>query len=167
MRLISYCLKQSLFFNLLTIFIMICGIVAIFSTRREAFPHVVMDVMTITTPYPGSSPKEIEKLITIPIERALKEVDGIDKIHSVSIEGRGSVIATIDEDLSRADKEKVKTDIQRAIDRLDVLPEDVDKPIVQEVRTHQMAIIEINLSLLEMFLLRILQKIFTIIYKFA
>ena len=104
-----------------------------------------MDIMIISTPYPGSSPKEVEKLITIPVERSIKEVFGIDEVHSVSIEGRSSVVVVIDEDLSAKDTEKCKTDIQRAIDRIEDLPDNVDKPNVHEVRAHQMRLIEINL----------------------
>src|SRR3989344_3320550 len=145
-KILEYFLKQSLFLNLLTLFIFVSGTLVLFTIQREAFPLVAMDIMTISTPYPGSSPKEVEKLVTIPIERALKEVDGIDKLHSVSIEGRSTVIAVIFEDLSKREKEKVKTDIQRAIDRVEDLPKEVEKPSVQEIKTHQLSTIEVNLS---------------------
>lgn len=146
MKFIEYCLKQSLFFNLLTAFIFLTGIITVFTIQKEAFPLVAMDVMTITGIYPGSSPLEVEKLVTIPIERTLKEVDGIDKLHSISLEGRSTVIATIFEDLTKNQKEKIKTDIQRAIDRIEDLPRDVEKPFVQDIRTHQISTIEVNLS---------------------
>ena len=143
---LEYFLKQSLFLNLFTLFIFLSGTIVLFTIQREAFPLVAMDIMTISTLYPGSSPKEVEKLVTIPVERALKEVDGIDTLHSVSIEGRSTVIAVIFEDLSKREKEKVKTDIQRAIDRIEDLPKDVEKPTVQEIKTHQLSTIEVNLS---------------------
>ncbi len=146
MKFINYCLRQSLFLNLLTAFIFITGIYVTLNTQKEAFPLVAMDIMTIVTPYPGSAPEEIEKLVTIPVERSLKEVDGIDKLHSTSIEGRSVVIAEIFEDLSKRDKEKVKTDVQRAIDRIEDLPKDCEKPTVNEIKTRQMSTIEINLS---------------------
>src|SRR3989338_786175 len=143
---LEYLLKQSLFLNLLTLFIFLAGTIALFTIQREAFPLVAMDVVTISTLYPGSSPKEVEKLVTIPVERALKEVDGIDKLHSVSIEGRSTVIAVIFEDLPKREKEKVKTDIQRSIDRIEDLPKEVEKPSVHEIKTHQLSTIEVNLS---------------------
>ena len=146
MKFINYCLKQSLFLNLLTAFIFICGIYVAFTIQKEAFPLVAMDVVTVTTAYPGSSPPEVEKLVTIPVERALKEVDGIEKLHSSSIEGRSVVIATLFEDLPQKEKDQVKTDIQRAIDRIDDLPADAEKPQVQDIRTRHISTIEINLS---------------------
>ncbi|OGQ33849.1 MAG: hypothetical protein A3A72_06500, partial [Deltaproteobacteria bacterium RIFCSPLOWO2_01_FULL_38_9] len=88
----------------------------------------------------------VEKLVTIPVERALKEVDGIEKLHSSSIEGRSVVIATLFEDLPQKEKDQVKTDIQRAIDRIDDLPADAEKPQVQDIRTRHISTIEINLS---------------------
>src|SRR3989338_7009816 len=143
---LEYFLKQSLFLNLFTLFIFLSGTIVLFTIQIEAFPLVAMDIMTISTLYPGSSPKEVEKLVTIPVERALKEVDGIDKLHSVSIEGRSTVIAVIFEDLSKREKEKVKTDIQRAIDRIEDLPKEVEKPTVHEIKTHQLSTIKVNLS---------------------
>ncbi|MEK7790187.1 MAG: efflux RND transporter permease subunit, partial [Deltaproteobacteria bacterium] len=78
-KIISFCIERSLFFNLLSLFILICGILSLFSLQREAIPLITMDVMTATTVYPGSSAREVEKLITSPVEKAIKEVDGIDK----------------------------------------------------------------------------------------
>ncbi|MBI4040507.1 MAG: efflux RND transporter permease subunit [Deltaproteobacteria bacterium] len=132
--------------NLLTVLIFMGGIYAMVTMQREAFPHVTMDIMVVSASYPGTSPKEVEKLITIPLERALKEVDGIEKIHSVSIEGRSSIVVEIDENLSSLQVEKTKTDIQRAIDRTEDLPSDLEKPIAQEVRSHQMPTLDISLT---------------------
>lgn len=145
-RIVSFCIQHSLFFNLLSAFIFICGLVSLLSLQREAFPLVTMDIMAITVTYPGSSPKEVEKLITLPVEKAVKEVDGIDKIYSVSLEGSSLTIITIAEDLSKADKEQVKTDIQRAIDRIQDLPDDAERPVTREMKTHEMPAVEVNLS---------------------
>ncbi|MEK7791046.1 MAG: efflux RND transporter permease subunit, partial [Deltaproteobacteria bacterium] len=68
------------------------------------------------------------------------------KIYSISLEGKSLAIVTLDDDLFKNEKEKIKTDIQRAIDRIDDLPKDAEKPVVEEIRTHDQPLIEISLS---------------------
>src|SRR5204863_6754613 len=41
----------------------------------------------LTTIYPGVSPQEIEKVLTIKIEEAVRDVEGVDKVDSTVIEG--------------------------------------------------------------------------------
>ena len=55
------------------------GIVSAFNLKRETFPNVNFDTVIITTAYPGSSAEDVEKLVTISIERQLKGVE--DKRH--------------------------------------------------------------------------------------
>ncbi len=141
----EFSIKNTLLINLVTAFIIVFGIVSIFNMQREVYPRFSFDLVMITTPYPGSSPEEIEKLITIPIEKEIKQVDELDEIHSVSTEGMSLITVKIDEDAKN--KEKIVNDIQRAVDRTDDLPSDlIDKPQVAEVKTQDIPIIEVSLS---------------------
>ncbi|MBI2608085.1 MAG: efflux RND transporter permease subunit [Deltaproteobacteria bacterium] len=144
MKFIQFFLSKSLLVNLLSVFIIIAGGYSFFTMKREAFPHVYLDIMRVETIYSGASPKEVEKLVTIPLEDAVKEVDGVKEIKSLSAEGFSLLVITIDEDAKN--KEKIKNDIQRAIDRVTDLPEEVEDPNVREVSTSQTPVIEIALS---------------------
>ncbi|MFN9067944.1 MAG: efflux RND transporter permease subunit, partial [Bdellovibrionales bacterium] len=87
-RLIKFFINNALFADLVSLFIIIIGIFSLTQIRRDAFPNISFDVITISTLYPGASAEEMEKLITNPIEQDLKEVDGIKKLDSSSTEGR-------------------------------------------------------------------------------
>ena len=55
--------------------ILILGFSAYTSLPREAAPDITIPVVIVTTVYPGVSPEDIETLVTVPMERKLKEVN--------------------------------------------------------------------------------------------
>ena len=59
MKLIEFSVKHSLFVNLLSVFLVVAGIVSLFSLKREAFPNVSYDMVTVSTVYRGASADEI------------------------------------------------------------------------------------------------------------
>ncbi len=115
-----------------------------FQMRREAFPPVDYDIVTVTAVYPGAPTEDVEKFVTIPLEKEIKSVSGIEKFTSTSDEGLSQIGVYIDPQVY--DKDKVITDIQRAVDRMTNLPKEVDDPEVFELATREFPILEISLS---------------------
>jgi len=145
MSLPRFSVNQSLFVNLISIIILIIGLLVILGMNREVFPNVTFDMVTVTTVYPGATPLDVEKLITVPIEKEIKEVDGIKEVKSSSSDGISLLIIKIDPD--ERDKQKVIRDIQSAVDRVKDLPADINEdPVVEEVTSKQYPIIEVSLS---------------------
>lgn len=144
MSLPRFSVNQSLFINLVSVIIIIIGIIVLMGMNREIFPNVAFDVVSITANYTGATPSDVEKLITVPIEKEIKEVDGIKEINSTSATSVSMVYVKIDPD--EPDKQKVIRDIQSAVDRVKDLPKDVDDPIVTEITSKQYPIIEVSLS---------------------
>lgn len=145
MKIAEFSVRHSLFVNLVSVFLIIAGLVSAFQLRREAFPEVSFDMVNIYTPYRGGSPEEVEKLVTTPLEKELKEVDDIEEIKSSSNEGISTIILKIDPDTR--DKDKVVNDIQKAVDRVTDFPEGVDKrPEVIEITSKHIPVIKVSLS---------------------
>lgn len=147
MKISEFSVKHSLLINLISVFILIAGFYTLFvyKIRREAFPEVSYDIVVITTTYPGAAPREIEKLVTVPIEKELKGVDGIEDMKSTSIENMSNILINISQDVR--DKDKVVDDIQKAVDRVRNLPKGVDDdPRVTEITSGEIPIIEVALS---------------------
>lgn len=142
----EFSVKNPLLINAFSVIFLISGIYAVFfMLNREAFPNINFDVVTVTTTYPGSTPEEIEKLITIPIEKELKQVDDIDEISSVSAEGMSVITLKLEE--TAKNKNQIVNDIQRAVEKVEDLPDDLpDKPIVTELRTKDAPVIEVSLT---------------------
>ena len=144
MSLPKFSVNQSLFVNLVSIILVIVGLMVVFSLNREVFPNVNFDIVSISAVYPGATPSDVEKSITVPIEKELREVDGVKEINSASAVGVAAIYAEIDPD--EKDKPKVVRDLQSALDRVKDLPRDVDDPILTEISNKTYPIIEVSLS---------------------
>ena len=145
MSLPRFSVNQSLFVNLVSVIIIIIGLVVLFGMNREIFPNVDFDILSISTAYPGATPLDIEKLISVPIEKEIKEVDGIKEITSSSVAGVSFITVKIDPDNS--DKKKVINDVKSAVDRVKDLPKDItEDPVVTEVNSKLYPAIEVSLS---------------------
>ncbi len=120
MNIAKFSVKNSLLVNLLSVLLIIAGLFALSQLNREAFPVFSFDIVLVATVYPGSPAPEIEKLITIPLEKELKGVDGIDEMYSESQENSSVIVIQMDPDSKKPDK--IIRDIQRAVDRVKDLP---------------------------------------------
>ncbi len=141
---VEYFLSKSLFVNLLTFLILLVGGFTAANMNREAFPNINFDIVSVTSIYIGAAPADVEKLVTKPLEDAIKEVDGIKEFRSASLENRSGIIITIDPNVKNT--QKVVDDIKSAIDRVQDLPDNVEDPIVTEITTARQPVIEVHLT---------------------
>ncbi|NNK80520.1 MAG: efflux RND transporter permease subunit, partial [Flavobacteriales bacterium] len=107
---------------LVTLIIIIAGVSSYISMPKEAFPEIVTPEIYISTPYPGNSPSDIEKLITRPFEKELKSISGIDEITSTSVQGYSSVRVLFDFSVP------VEEALRRVKDKIDIAKADPDFP---------------------------------------
>jgi len=134
-KIIGYFIKNSLFANLLTIFVVIVGLLSILNVRRAAYRSVDFKEVHIYTEYPGASPKDVEINVTKPIEDKIKELTGIENYISSSVENFSSIKIKIDLEVN--DYEKVKSDIRRAVDNVTNLPLSCKQPEVVEIKENE------------------------------
>jgi multidrug efflux pump subunit AcrB len=132
--------------NVFTAGVILLGLSALTVIQRDNFPSVDFEEMTITTRYPGASPQDVELNVTNKIEEELKEVDGIEKFTSFSMENISIVHVRLDPDAK--DKKKAKTDVRDAVSRATELPPEVDEaPLVEELTTATgIPVIEIGIT---------------------
>lgn len=127
MRLIRLFVNNPVAANMLMIVILGGGLVASFFVPREMFPEFDRDRITITVPYPGAAPEDIERGICLKIEDQLGELEGVDEIYSTSREGMGTVRLDL---YTSADPRKVLDDVKSEVDKID-FPENAEDSIVQ------------------------------------
>jgi len=90
----------------------IIGISSYFALPREDFPEVVETKIYVSTPYPGNTAEDIERLITDPLEDRLKNVSNVTDITSTSQEDYSIITVEFDEDISvEQAKQKVKDEV--------------------------------------------------------
>lgn len=130
---------------ILSIFISIAGIFSYNALPKEQFPDIVIPTIIVQTVYPGSSPKDIENLITKPLEKKIKSVSGVKKLKSNSIQDFSIITVEFDTDVKVDQaKQKVKDQVDKAKSDL---PSDLKTdPIVQEINFSDMPVLYINIS---------------------
>ncbi len=70
---------------LILIVISLCmGIAAVLITPREEEPQIVVPLADVFVQAPGASPREVEKLVSTPLERLLWQVEGVEYVYSIS-----------------------------------------------------------------------------------
>ena len=145
MKIAEFSVKNSLFVNLFSFVVVVAGIVTYASMRKEAFPPVAYDQAIVTTYFRGASPEDVERLVTIPLENELKDVDDIEKIVSSSNEGASTIVLQYSDDAT--DKNELFDDIQKAVDRVTDLPDGVeDRPYLFEVEMEDVPVIQVSIS---------------------
>jgi multidrug efflux pump subunit AcrB len=118
--------------NLLMLLILTGGILNLLTSKTELFPDISVEIITITVPYLGASPAEVEQGVCLRVEEAVAGIEGIKRLRSTAAEGAGTVIAELEEG---ADNQKVLDDITAAVDRIITFPAETEKPIVTEITT--------------------------------
>ena len=75
-RIIKWFVDNIVAANMLMIFIIIAGIMAIPFLRMEVFPEIEVEIINVSALYPGASPSATEEAICIPIEQSLISIKG-------------------------------------------------------------------------------------------
>ena len=121
---------------LLMLFISLGGIFQFLTLPKEQFPEVIIPTMFVQTVYVGNSPKDIENLVTRPIEKQIKSISGvkINKFTSSSQQDFSLITVEFSTD--------VKTDValQKVKDAVDKAKGDLPNDLTQEPRVMEMNI---------------------------
>ena len=125
---ISWFARNPVAANLLMFAIVIAGLFSA-STQIpvETFPIRESDKITVSTTFRGATPASVEDGITLRIEEAIADIEGIEEIQSRSSEGTSTVVAEVTESY---DGREVLDDIKVRVDALNTLPVDAENPIV-------------------------------------
>ena len=128
-----------------TMILVIFGFMQYDTTPKEKFPEIVFPYFMVSTIHPGTSPADMENLVTRPIEKHLKGIDGVKHINSNSIQDFSSIF--IEFELT-ADEMQAYLDVRQAVDDARAeLPTDLfQEPEVTRIDLSEIPILFINLS---------------------
>ena len=130
MHIADFSVRNSFFVNLLMGAIILIGLLFSFSLPLELFPSVKLEMVTVTTSFPGSSAEDVENLVSVPIEQQIKNVSGVKIVKSVSSEGLSRVTAEV---YPGEDTRRIAWEIDSRINLIaDDLPEDTEEPVTEE-----------------------------------
>src|SRR6187431_3590573 len=97
----SWSIRNKTSIYLLMLFITLAGVFQFVTLPKEQFPDIVIPTIYVSTIYVGNSPKDIENLVTRPIEKQIKGITGakINKVTSTSQQDYSAIIVEFDTDV--------------------------------------------------------------------
>jgi multidrug efflux pump subunit AcrB len=116
--------------NLLMVLILGAGALAIPKIKREVFPEFDPELISITVPYLGAAPEEVEDGVCTRIEESIQGLVGVKTITSKAAEGLAVVMVEV---IEGADPRELVNDIKNRVDAIPSLPDESETPIVQRV----------------------------------
>lgn len=130
---------------ILSVIITLAGIFTYMSLPKEQFPEVKFPSILVTVVYPGTSPIDMENLVTKPIEKQVKSITGIKKVTSNSVQDFSIISVEFN---TNQDVDKALQRVKDAVDKAkNDLPSDLpDDPQVRDIDVSQIPIMNVNLS---------------------
>ena len=112
---------------------LIGGLIAGVALNAQVFPTLNPGIITVTVPYPGATPSEVEEAVTRRVEEAVLGIEGIDEVRSSAAENIGRVTIELKDSV---DDKEVKDDVEAAVERIaDFPPENAEQPEIERAET--------------------------------
>lgn len=127
---------------LLMVASLLVGILATLMTPREEEPQIVVPLVDIFIPYPGSTPAEVEERVSRPVERSLTEIPGVDYVYSTSMPDLSLVTVRFD---VGADTEESMVKLWATLMKnMDRMPPGVQVPLMKKVSIDDVPVLNLT-----------------------
>ncbi len=118
------------------VLLIIGGYTSIPKLDKQFFPTPEINQIEIRMEFRGASPREVEEQISVRIEEAIHDLNGVEELRSTSREGVGVVLVEVESDYPT---QKLTNDINTRVDAIRSFPSDAERPTVTEITyRHQM-----------------------------
>ncbi len=137
-------LKSSKLILTILFFFIVFGFYQYNSLPKESDPDISLPVIYISLSHKGISPEDSERLLIKPVEKELKNIEGLKKITSTSYQGGGNVVLEFD---AGFDSVKAMSDAREKVDLIkSKLPDDSEEPKILEVNLSRFPVLAIGIS---------------------
>jgi multidrug efflux pump subunit AcrB len=127
--------------NLAMIILLAGGVWTAITMQKEVQPRYELDYVDVSVSYPGAAPAEVEEGILLPVEEAVRGVQGIKELTSTAREGSGSISLEL---VTGVNRMKVYQDVDQAVSQIRTFPDDAEEPEVR-LRSWQRDVMEIGI----------------------
>jgi len=138
----KFSLRNPVALIILSVLIMVGGLFSATRFKQESMPDLSLPYLFVTAIYPGASPQEVLNQVTLPMEQALKNVEGVKNVYSDSANSIANIRLEFDFSDDIALK---KSKVEEAVSGVK-LPTEVAKPAVNKVSTASSPIIYTTVS---------------------
>ncbi|MFT7667995.1 MAG: multidrug efflux pump subunit AcrB [Planctomycetota bacterium] len=116
--------------NLVMIVMLVGGGLTYSTVKMELFPEFALDMISVTVPFPGAAPEEVEQAICIRIEEEVHAIDGVKRVTSTAVEGYGAVTIQLQRG---AEASTVMDMVKTRVNAISTFPELAEQPIIEEI----------------------------------
>ncbi|MGJ8632604.1 MAG: efflux RND transporter permease subunit [Luteolibacter sp.] len=116
--------------NFMMLLIVVAGFSTWFTLKKEIFPEIAIDAVSVSIPYPNATPEESERGVVVPVEEAIADLQGIKKIRGIGSQNIGSVVVEVE---TGYDVRDVMSDVKSRVDAIENFPEEAETPVLEEI----------------------------------
>lgn len=120
--------------NLLMIMMMIFGAYSLGKLNKQFFPNFALDYISVRVVWPGASAEDVERSITVPLEQALRTLDGAKEMTSTSARSLSVIVIEYDEN---SDMGIALDEVKQFVSNIRHLPSDTEDPVVTKISRYE------------------------------
>ncbi|MCM3744406.1 efflux RND transporter permease subunit [Sporosarcina luteola] len=140
--LVNFVLKNKLAVWLLTIIITVSGVYSATQMKTETLPDISIPYLMVMGVYPGATPEQVMEEVSVPIERAVENLDHVKSVYSNSYSNMSSIQVEYDYGI---DMDEAKRELASAMDSLS-LPEGAQEPVITAISMNMMPVVALSVS---------------------
>lgn len=123
---------------------LVIGIMGMIFTPRQEDPQISVPMVDIMVQYPGASNKQVEALVSEPLERLLKEIKGVEHVYSAS--DRGQSIVTVQFYVGENMENSLVNVYSKIMSNMDLVPTGVLQPMIKPKGADDVPVVTFTLS---------------------
>ena len=122
---------------------LVAGVFAVIVTPREEDPQIHVPMIDVFVSYPGASAKEVENLVTKPMERLIREIPEVEYVYSTSKPGQSLIIVRfyVGQDINKS----LVTLYTKLMSNYDKIPPGVSQPLIKPKSINDVPVLVYNL----------------------
>jgi HAE1 family hydrophobic/amphiphilic exporter-1 len=143
MTITEIAIRRPAFLTMIFVALAVLGVFGYSRMGVDLLPKMDWPMVSVVTVYPGAGPKEIESLVSKPLEEAVSSVEKLDNVRSYSFEGYSLVLAQFN---FSASVDEVTNEVQRRVEMVrSKLPEDAQAPRIAKSDMNAFPVLRVSL----------------------
>lgn len=146
-RLIRFFVERHLLVHVLVIAVITLGVVQAARLPRETFPNVTIPTLFVTGILPGAAARDVETKLTIPIQEAVDQLDGVRISHTVISDSRSFTQIELYDDFSAERIREAAREMRVLIEGVSGFPPEMeDDPSVRHLNNKLFPVVQVALA---------------------
>jgi len=140
----DFAIKRPILTTVTMIALVVFGVFALVKTDIDEYPDVASPVISVFVPYPGATPRQVEREVVDRLEEQFSAISGLDHLESTSVDGFAEV--TVIFQFSKS-VDQAAQDVRDAIAEVrDQLPSEVREPIIRKYDPSALPIVSLAVT---------------------